>query len=224
PVSTNNNRPTDETSQAQKGNDGNLVRPREEEVEAEINQEKENNELTHKQEKGKGKQESNKESEEESNDESTNDEKGSSGILAQTVKKKSQYGRRKLCEAALMSIRTKTSRKSHKKTSLEVKVTSKALPKLALFACRTAWHNTTKFDLFYLVYSREATLPVDLIVESYPIIDDLFEARIQACENIRKAQQLQKWHHSQQYLLQSYEIEAKVMHYKAKLGQKLGEN
>ncbi|CAG8617813.1 12015_t:CDS:2 [Gigaspora margarita] len=65
----------------------------------------------------------------------------------------------------------------------------------ALFACRTAQNNTTKFDPFYLVYGREATLPVDLIVKSYPveevpdehydalllkrtfrIIDDLFEA------------------------------------------------
>lgn len=110
-----------------------------------------------------------------------------------------------------------------------------------LFACRTLKHSSTKFSPFYLTYGREATLPVEMLVETYPIEDfgedqfqsivvartlklthDLFEARIKARENIRKTQLYQKWHHDQQHPLQTYEVGEKVLKYNAKLAAKIG--
>ncbi|CAG8839148.1 43762_t:CDS:2, partial [Gigaspora margarita] len=49
-----------------------------------------------------------------------------------------------------------------------------------------------------------------LLARALRVVDNLFEARIKARENIRKSQQEQKWRHDQQHPLQSFEIEEKL--------------
>ncbi|CAG8672754.1 4842_t:CDS:2, partial [Ambispora leptoticha] len=76
------------------------------------------------------------------------------------------------------------------------------------------------------------TYPVDLndeeryeslvLARTMKLIDELFEARVRARENIRKSQERQKQYHDQQHPLPSFEIGDKVLRYRAKLGQQLG--
>ncbi|RIB04429.1 hypothetical protein C2G38_2222438 [Gigaspora rosea] len=100
---------------------------------------------------------------------------------------------------------------------------------LALFAYRTMQHNTTKYKPFYLVYRREAQLPIKLNVPTYPtekireeeaqlvilnrivtIIDHLKEARALALGNIKRSQEKQKINHDNQYTLHSFSIRDKA--------------
>ena len=89
----------------------------------------------------------------------------------------------------------------------------KFLPSV-LFAYRIMWHNTTKFELFSLVYGRSAITPLDLLLEednleklseeeiekqvlrrTFELIDTL-EPTIQAAKkNIESSQQKQKEKH-----------------------------
>ena len=82
----------------------------------------------------------------------------------------------------------------------------------ALFAYRTVQNHTTKYTPFKLLYGREAVLPMDLqgtnqeinksTEESLQqhikyITEDLQNIRINAKENIGKAQQNQRKYHDQ---------------------------
>ncbi|CAG8619686.1 24753_t:CDS:2 [Cetraspora pellucida] len=62
-----------------------------------------------------------------------------------------------------------------------------------------------------------------VLARTLKLADELFEVQIKARENIRKAQQKQKWSHDRQYPLQSFGIGDKVLRYRAKLGKQLGD-
>ena len=105
-----------------------------------------------------------------------------------------------------------------------------------LFAYRTKRHSTTRHEPFYLVYGREATLPVDFAVttaqaqlaDTDPQQDLLnrichltgqFEnVKIKAQDNVAKSQQRQKdWHDKQLSVVQRYKIGDLVLLYRSEL-------
>ena len=105
-----------------------------------------------------------------------------------------------------------------------------------LFAYRTKRHSTTRHEPFYLVYGREATLPVDFAVttaqaqlaDTDPQQDLLnrichltgqFEnVKIEAQDNVAKSQQRQKDRHDKQLSeVQRYKIGDLVLLYRSEL-------
>ncbi|CAG8445867.1 7862_t:CDS:2 [Scutellospora calospora] len=112
---------------------------------------------------------------------------------------------------------------------------------LSLFAYRTARHGTTKYEPFFLTYGREARLPVESEVETYPtepaneegeqlaivarivtLIDNLKEARAITLENIKRSQRKQILDYNSRHSLHSFSIGDKVWRYQAKLDSRKG--
>jgi len=88
-----------------------------------------------------------------------------------------------------------------------------------LFAYRTKKHKTTKQTPFYLVYGREAILPIDLVIPSievehdepllerlYQLISDVEDDRQQVINRIEKEQQKQKQVYDQQGISEKLKI------------------
>ena len=105
-----------------------------------------------------------------------------------------------------------------------------------LFAYRTKKHATTRHEPFYLVYGREATLPVDFAVPTarsqiamtnpqedlmnriHHMTGQFEYARINAQDNIEKSQQKQKERHDGQLTsVQQYKIGDSVLMYRSEL-------
>ena len=96
-----------------------------------------------------------------------------------------------------------------------------------LFAYRTKVHKTTGHTPFYLVYGRQATLPVELIIPSgkmeaektegnlmnrlYQIIETLEEDRHEVVARVQKDQQKQKSRHDQKGISTQLNIGEKVL-------------
>lgn len=94
----------------------------------------------------------------------------------------------------------------------------------ALFAYRTSRHATTKIEPFYLVYGRQAKLPIDEAKESedtlndriQELIDEVPQLRIKAKEKVTKSQERQKELYNQKLRkVINYEIGNKVLYYNA---------
>ncbi|CAG8611019.1 11566_t:CDS:2 [Cetraspora pellucida] len=100
----------------------------------------------------------------------------------------------------------------------------------ALFAYRTTRHNTTRYEPFYLMYGRDALLPVETVVSTYPaepvteidfqeqifrrietLLGNLALARQQARINTKNSQQKQKDYHDRRYRTETYQIGDKVL-------------
>ncbi|GBC27598.2 uncharacterized protein LOC112698023 [Rhizophagus irregularis DAOM 181602=DAOM 197198] len=100
----------------------------------------------------------------------------------------------------------------------------------ALFAYRTMRQNTTRYEPFYLTYGRDAVLPIELEVPTYPFEDrsdrgfedlyfrrlgqlagNLIDDRQQANENIQHAQKRQVERHNKQIKEHRYQIGEKVL-------------
>ncbi|CAG8801205.1 4391_t:CDS:2, partial [Gigaspora margarita] len=64
--------------------------------------------------------------------------------------------------------------------------------------------NFVRMETYSVENLEEEKLQSLIVAQTLKLIDDLFEARIKAQENIRKTQLYQKWHHDQQYPLQTY--------------------
>jgi hypothetical protein len=96
-----------------------------------------------------------------------------------------------------------------------------------LFAYRTKRHTTTGYTLFQLVYRRQATLPVELILptsepepeidledsiltRAYELIDRLKDSQGQARKNTTASQQKQKERHDARITLIEFEVGDKV--------------
>ncbi|CAB4399008.1 unnamed protein product [Rhizophagus irregularis] len=56
----------------------------------------------------------------------------------------------------------------------------------ALFAYRTIWQQTTRFEPFYLTYGREATLPIELKLSSDPTVNRSDVQQDQQVEDFQK--------------------------------------
>jgi len=94
-----------------------------------------------------------------------------------------------------------------------------------LFAYRTTKHNTTKFTPFYLVYGREAKLPMDslelerehnLLTRVHNLVEDLPRGRVCAKEQIEIGQIKQKELYDKRIKKeQHFSIGQKVLYYKA---------
>jgi hypothetical protein len=95
--------------------------------------------------------------------------------------------------------------------------------KSVLFAYRTNKHNTTKRTPFFMVYGREAILPIDDINEDgeisekesllkrvYEIIN-LNEKRKEVLETIKRSQEKQKERHDEKIIEDKFEIGDKVL-------------
>ena len=106
----------------------------------------------------------------------------------------------------------------------------------ALFAYRTSQHNTTRHEPFFLLYGRDALLPIETNVHTYPsepadaielqesiirrmesIIGDLEEARIQAQERIARSQKKQQSRHDETSVIEHYTIGDQVLVYRSAL-------
>jgi Integrase zinc binding domain/Integrase core domain len=106
----------------------------------------------------------------------------------------------------------------------------------ALFAYRTSQHSTTRHEPFFLLYGRDALLPVETTIHTYPsepadsinpeesivrrmenIIGNLEEARIQAQERIARSQQKQQVRHDKNATLETYSIGNLVLLYRSAL-------
>jgi hypothetical protein len=105
-----------------------------------------------------------------------------------------------------------------------------------LFAYRTKRHNTTRHEPFYLVYGREATLPIDFAITTsqaqlantdpqqdllnriHHLTGQFENIKIEAQDNIAKSQRLQKERHDKQLSkVQRYKIGDLVLLYKSEL-------
>ena len=89
-----------------------------------------------------------------------------------------------------------------------------------LLAYRTKWHKTTSKTPFYLVYGREATLPLDLKIPSnikeneddpmlerlYQLIIELEDTHIEVSQRIEREQQKQKQVYDQQGISEKLKI------------------
>lgn len=103
-----------------------------------------------------------------------------------------------------------------------------------LLAYRTLKHGTTKETPFYLTYGRQATLPVELEIETYPeeeltddnfldclkrrtgsLIGTLVDAKIMAKENIRHSQELMKARHDRKVKHNGFKEEDLVLEYRS---------
>lgn len=94
-----------------------------------------------------------------------------------------------------------------------------------LFAYRTKKHKTTGYTPFYLVYGRQATLPIELKVQSqvkngsknpllerlYQLIEQIENDRQEVLDIIDKEQQKQKLRHDQQGISRKLQIGEKVL-------------
>ena len=96
-----------------------------------------------------------------------------------------------------------------------------------LFAYRTKTHKTTGYSPFYLIYGRQATLPVELKIPSgrtendnvedvlmerlYQIIETLEEDRQEVLSRVQREQQKQKSRHDQKGLSEKLKIGDKVL-------------
>ena len=94
----------------------------------------------------------------------------------------------------------------------------------ALFAYRTSKHSTTKIEPFYLVYGRNAKLPVDdqedsssnVLDRIRQLVDNVPQIRIQTKERIKQAQIRQKQVHDDKLRKPvTYQIGDKVLYYNA---------
>src|ERR1043166_10299807 len=95
--------------------------------------------------------------------------------------------------------------------------------KSVLFAYRTIKHNTTKRTPFFMVYGREAILPIDEIDEDREIsekesllkrvyeIINLNENRNEVLEIIKRSQEKQKERHDKKIIEDKFEIGDKVL-------------
>jgi hypothetical protein len=94
-----------------------------------------------------------------------------------------------------------------------------------LFAYRTSKHNTTRFTPFYLLYGREAKLPMDslelerehnLLTHVHHLVEDLQINRAQAKDQIKIAQTKQKETYDKRVRFeQHFSIGQKVLYFKA---------
>jgi len=96
-----------------------------------------------------------------------------------------------------------------------------------LFAYRTKTHKMTGYSPFYLIYGRQATLPVELKIPSgrtendnvedilmerlYQIIETLEEDRQEVLSRVQREQQKQKSRHDQKGLSEKLKIGDKVL-------------
>jgi len=100
---------------------------------------------------------------------------------------------------------------------------------LTLFAYRTTPQSSTNTTPFYLVYGREARLPIDLVYASDEIsspetvykrivqmLDQLQPARDRAAQNIQRAQDRQKKSYDQRVRPVTFDIGDKVLRYNSK--------
>lgn len=97
----------------------------------------------------------------------------------------------------------------------------------SLFAYRTSRHSTTKWSPFFLVYGREAKLPVDnfrkeeersLVTQIEAHVDHTTTVRRLAQKQIEQEQQKQKDRHDKKLLkTKSYQVGDLVLHYRAML-------
>ena len=97
-------------------------------------------------------------------------------------------------------------------------------------------HNTTCYEPFFLLYGRDAVLPVETEVLSYPsepvdtislqefvkrrmeqIIGNLHEARNQAQDRIEKSQSKQKLQYQDKVTIETYNIGDLVLLYRSAL-------
>lgn len=100
----------------------------------------------------------------------------------------------------------------------------------ALFAYRTVQNHTTKYSPFKLLYGREATFPMDLqqkhMNDNEPmekqlrqhidfITEDLQNIRLDAQQNIEKAQEKQKQYHDKGLKVEKFNIGDKVLLYES---------
>lgn len=104
-----------------------------------------------------------------------------------------------------------------------------------LFAYRTLQHSTTKQTPFFLTYGRQATLPVELEIKSYPeeplknenfndaltrrtheLIGTIVDARVIAKERIELSQKLQKERHDRKIKNESFHKNDLVLEYRSK--------
>jgi hypothetical protein len=100
----------------------------------------------------------------------------------------------------------------------------------ALFAYRTIWQNTTRYEPFHLTYGRDAVLPIELSLPSFPIeekppeeFEKLYFDRLQlligkisadrqaARRNIERAQEKQARLHDRKLQTHRYSIGDKVL-------------
>ena len=100
----------------------------------------------------------------------------------------------------------------------------------ALFVYRTIRQSTTRYEPFYLTYGREATLPIELEILTYPpevkleisleeacfqriaqLTSRLVDDRQQARKNITKAQEKQKERHEERIKPHTYKIGDQVL-------------
>jgi len=105
----------------------------------------------------------------------------------------------------------------------------------SLFAYRTMKHNTTHQTPFFLVYGRQAVMPVELEISSYPeepiteenfedtlirrthdLISTTIEARVTASERIRLSQELQKKRHNKKIKHESFIRNNLVLEFRSK--------
>jgi hypothetical protein len=110
----------------------------------------------------------------------------------------------------------------------------------ALFAYRTAKHETTKQTPFFLLYGKEATYPIETIVATYPQesnhqplecpdadqlvqralrLYDLGEARSSAWVNIERDQQKQQQRYNRKVQQQTYRVNDEVLRYDSALAK-----
>jgi transposase InsO family protein len=105
----------------------------------------------------------------------------------------------------------------------------------SLFAYRTTKHSVTKQTPFFLIYGRQAVMPIELQIQTYPEepitsenFDDLLlrrthdligttvEARITAKERIKLTQDLQKERHDKKISQRSFQQNDLVLEYRSK--------
>ena len=110
----------------------------------------------------------------------------------------------------------------------------------ALFAYRTARHETTKRTPFFMMYGREATYPAETVVTTYPTghserrrksseadqllqrtlqLYDLMEARDEARRRIEQEQQRQKQRHDQSVRLTTFVVNDLVLRHETAKAQ-----
>lgn len=108
----------------------------------------------------------------------------------------------------------------------------------ALFAYRTRRHNTTRHEPFYLMYGREAALPIEFLVPTKEIMDEgsdlqedllnrvriisgkVVEDRLETQDRIYKEQQKQKQRHDSNMKEITFKIGDLVLLYKSQLREK----
>lgn len=91
----------------------------------------------------------------------------------------------------------------------------------AVFAYNTAWHHSTGYTPFYLLYGSEARMLVDIAEPQTEVglaehFERLYEARQDAIEQTRKAQACQKQQYDKARREQSFEIGDKVLVYRTR--------